>query len=127
MGNFKEQYLTLAFEYAEANEKAFETRPVIKKALNENVKKANSIQKKIYGICKIAKEKGKLQEITEYMHHPNKYIQCITAAYYFFIDTQTALSVLQELDQLPPPNAVGMKAFTILHAYELGVYDNGLK
>lgn len=121
MNTLKEQYLTLALEYAKANEEIFETTSLNKRKRSQNVNKTLVMKKKIDKVYIEAEKNNELQEITEYMYHPNKYVRCITAAYCLSIDTQTALSILQELRKLPPPNPVGMHAFTIMHAWERGL------
>lgn len=118
MNKFKERYLELALEFASAKEKAFETRPIEKNIVSQNVKVSNAVRKKMDTICKKAKKEGYLSDIEEYMYHENKYIRCLTAMYYLFVDSGEAKKVLDDLTKLPIPNYVD--ASTILDAWRRG-------
>ncbi len=105
----------------QANELAFESKPVIKSNITENVRLSNKVRQKLDFICKEAKSDGKLSEIEDFMLHENKYIRCLTAMYCLFVNPEKAEEVLKEIILLPKPNPVGAQAFTILEVWQKGL------
>lgn len=116
--SFKDNFLELALIHAEATYQGFEMKPFDKNRLKESVKASNKAVDKIKKLCVKAKDNGELVELEEFLYHENKYVRCLAATYYLFVDEEIALKVLEELENLPIPNYV--TAFTVLHAWKRG-------
>jgi hypothetical protein len=118
LNNFKEKFLELALIHAEAIYQGFEQKPFDKNRLNESVKISNKAIDKIKKLMVQANKKGQLCELKDFIYHENKYVSCIAATYYLFVNEKLATTVLEELNKLPVPNYTD--AYTILHAWYRG-------
>lgn len=121
MNNFKDKFLELAIVHAEAKYQGFEMKPFDENRFKESVKTSNNAVNKIKKLCKKAKESGDLKELKEFINHENKYVRCLAATYYSFVNKEEAVKVLEELEKLPIPNYVD--AFTVLHAMRRGAWE----
>ncbi|MFN5418369.1 MAG: hypothetical protein ACK5B9_15025 [Flavobacteriia bacterium] len=121
MKNFKESFLDLALTHAEAKYQGFERVPFDENRLRDSVKISNKAVSKIKILCKNAKENGELVDLIEFINHENKYIRCLAATYYLFVDKEMAVKILEELEKLPVPNYVD--AYTVLHAFRRRVLE----
>lgn len=118
MNNFKEKFMELALIYADAKYKGFELKPFDKDRLKESVKISNKAMVKIKKLMIKSKNDGQLDELKEFINHENKYIRCIAATYYLFVNEEVAIKILEELENLPVPNFTD--AFTVLHSWKNG-------
>ena len=118
MSNFKEQFLELALIHAEAKYQGFELKPFDKNRLKESVKISNKAVNKIKKLMVKANKNEQLNELKDFIYHENKYVRCIAATYYLFVNEELAKTVLEELNRLPVPNYTD--AFTILHSWKDG-------
>jgi hypothetical protein len=122
MLTFREEFLKLALEFADVTEKAFE-RNSEKSEMSKNIKISRQLRTKLDSICQKAKKDEILYQIEGFMSHDNKYIRCLAAMYSLFTFPELAEKILEELMDLPKPNAVGAQAFTILEVWRKGLMN----